>query len=161
MSNVVVTGGRGFLGAFVVSQLEALGATPRPLGSADFDLRVPEQAKAALGGADVVINLAARVGGILANSTQPADFIRDNLLVQTSVIDAAHRYGTSKFVFLGSSCIYPRLAPQPMREEYLLTGALEPTNDAYAIAKLAGIKMCQAYRRQYGFDAVSVLPTTR
>ena len=107
----------------------------------------------------VVILAAAKVGGILANLNEPADFIRDNLLIQTSVIDAAHRYGAAKFIFLGSSCIYPRLAPQPMREEYLFTGALEPTNDAYAIAKLAGIKMCQAYRRQHGFDAVSVLPT--
>jgi GDP-L-fucose synthase len=107
----------------------------------------------------VVILAAARVGGIIANSTYPADFIRDNLLVQTSVIDAAHRFGTSKLVFLGSSCIYPKFAAQPMREEYLLTGELEPTNEAYAIAKLAGIKMCQAFRRQYDFDAVSVLPT--
>jgi GDP-L-fucose synthase len=107
----------------------------------------------------VVILAAAKVGGILANSTQPADFILNNLQIQTSVIDAAYRYGATKLVFLGSSCIYPRLAPQPMREEYLFTGALEPTNDAYAVAKLAGVKMCQAYRRQYGFDAVSVLPT--
>jgi GDP-L-fucose synthase len=107
----------------------------------------------------VVILAAAKVGGILANLNEPADFIRDNLLIQTSVIDAAQRYGAAKFIFLGSSCIYPRLAPQPMREEYLFTGALEPTNDAYAIAKLAGIKMCQAYRRQHGFDAVSILPT--
>jgi GDP-L-fucose synthase len=108
---------------------------------------------------NVVILAAARVGGIVANSEAPAEFIRDNLLIQTSVIDAACRHGASKLVFLGSSCIYPKLAPQPMREEYLLTGALEPTNDAYAIAKLAGIKMCQAYRSQYGFNAVSVLPT--
>lgn len=107
----------------------------------------------------VVILAAARVGGIIANSEAPADFIRDNLLIQTSVIDAAQRFGASKLVFLASSCIYPKLAPQPLREEYLFTGALEPTNDAYAVAKLAGIKMCEAYRRQYGFDAVSVLPT--
>jgi GDP-L-fucose synthase len=107
----------------------------------------------------VVVLAAARVGGILANSEFPAEFIRDNLLVQTSVIDAAYRYGVSKLVFLGSSCIYPKFAPQPMREEYLFSGSLEPTNDAYAVAKLAGIKMCQAYRRQYGFDAISVLPT--
>jgi GDP-L-fucose synthase len=106
-----------------------------------------------------VILAAARVGGIVANSTKPAEFIRDNLQIQTNVIDAAYRYGARKLVFLGSSCIYPRLAPQPMREEYLLTGELEPTNEAYAIAKLAGIKMCQAYRRQYAFNAVSVLPT--
>jgi GDP-L-fucose synthase len=108
---------------------------------------------------NVVILAAAKVGGILANSREPADFIRDNLLIQTSVIDAAYRYGAAKLIFLGSSCIYPRLAEQPMREESLMTGALEPTNDAYAIAKLAGIKMCQAYRHQFGFDAVSVLPT--
>jgi GDP-L-fucose synthase len=107
----------------------------------------------------VVVLAAARVGGIVANSEFPAEFIRDNLLVQTSVIDAAYRYGVSKLVFLGSSCIYPKFCPQPMREEYLFSGALEPTNDAYAVAKLAGIKMCQAFRRQYGFDAISVLPT--
>lgn len=108
---------------------------------------------------NVVILAAARVGGIAANAESPADFIRDNLLIQTNVIDAAYRYDASKLVFLASSCIYPKFAAQPMREEYLLTGALEPTNDAYAIAKLAGIKMCQAYRQQYDFDAVSVLPT--
>lgn len=108
---------------------------------------------------NVVILAAALVGGIIANSERPADFIRVNLQIQTNVIDAAHRYGVRKLVFLGSSCIYPRLAPQPLREEYLLTGPLESTNDAYAVAKLAGIKMCQAYRRQHGFDAVSVLPT--
>ena len=107
----------------------------------------------------VVILAAARVGGIVANAESPADFIRDNLQIQTNVIDAAYRFGASKLVFLGSSCIYPKYAEQPLREEYLLTGALEPTNDAYAIAKLAGIKMCQAYRSQHGFDAVSVLPT--
>jgi GDP-L-fucose synthase len=106
-----------------------------------------------------VILAAALVGGILANSSRPADFIRNNLQIQTNVIDAAFRFGARKLVFLGSSCIYPRLAPQPLREEYLLTGELEPTNEAYAIAKLAGIKMCQAYRRQFSFNAVSVLPT--
>ena len=107
----------------------------------------------------IVILAAAKVGGILANSRQPADFIRDNLLIQTNVIDAAFRSGVSKLVFLGSSCIYPRDAAQPMREEYLFGGALEPTNSAYAVAKLAGIEMCRAYRQQHDFDAVSVLPT--
>jgi GDP-L-fucose synthase len=102
---------------------------------------------------------AARVGGIHANATQPADFIRDNLMIATNVIDAAHASGTRKLLFLGSSCIYPKLAPQPLREDYLLSGPLEPTNEWYAIAKLAGLKMCQAYRRQYGFDAISLLPT--
>ncbi len=107
----------------------------------------------------IVILAAARVGGILTNATKPAEFILSNLQIQCNVIDACHRYGVRKLVFLGSSCIYPRLAAQPMRETDLLTGPLEPTNDAYAMAKLAGIKMCQAYRRQYGLDAISVLPT--
>jgi GDP-L-fucose synthase len=108
---------------------------------------------------EYVFLAAALVGGIHANNSQPADFIRDNLQVQTNVIDAAWKNGVKKLLFLGSSCIYPKLAPQPLREEYLLTGPLEPTNEWYAIAKLAGVKMCQAYRRQYGFNAISVLPT--
>lgn len=102
---------------------------------------------------------AARVGGIHANDTYPAEFIRDNLLIQTNIIDSAYQAGSEKLLFLGSSCIYPKFAPQPMKEEYLLTGELEPTNEWYAIAKIAGIKMCQAYRRQYGFDAISLMPT--
>jgi GDP-L-fucose synthase len=108
---------------------------------------------------EAVIMAAARVGGIHANDTQPAAFIRDNLLIQDNVIDAAHRFGVAKFLFLGSSCVYPKLAPQPIKEEYLLTGALEPTNEWYAVAKIAGLKMCQAYRRQYGFAAISLMPT--
>jgi GDP-L-fucose synthase len=106
-----------------------------------------------------VIMAAARVGGIQANDTRPAEFIRDNLLIQDNVIDAAYRAGVAKFVFLGSSCIYPKLAPQPIKEDSLLTGPLEPTNEWYAIAKIAGLKMCQAYRRQYGFNAISLMPT--
>lgn len=102
---------------------------------------------------------AAKVGGIHANDTYPADFIRENLQIETNVIDAAYRHGVRKLLFLGSSCIYPKLAPQPMREEALLTGSLEPTNEWYAIAKIAGLKMCQAYRRQYGFGAISIMPT--
>lgn len=106
-----------------------------------------------------VILAAAKVGGIHANSVFPAEFIRDNLMIQTNVIDAAFRNGVKKLLFLGSSCIYPKLAPQPIREEHLLTGPLEPTNEWYAIAKIAGIKMCQAYSRQYGFQAISLMPT--
>src|SRR5438105_6167027 len=102
---------------------------------------------------------AARVGGILANSSYPADFLRDNLEVQNNVIDAAYRFGVRKLEFLGSSCIYPKMAPQPIKEEYLLTGPLEPTNEWYAIAKIAGIKMAQAYRKQFGFNAISLMPT--
>ena len=108
---------------------------------------------------DYVFLAAARVGGILANNTYPADFIRDNLMIQTNIIDAAYRNGARKLLFLGSSCIYPKLAPQPISEDSLLTGPLEPTNEPYAIAKIAGIKMCQSYRRQYGFNAISLMPT--
>jgi len=106
-----------------------------------------------------VFLVAGKVGGILANSSFPADFIRDNLLIQALVIDAAHHYGVQKLLDLGSSCIYPKLAPQPMTEECLLTSALEPTNEWYALAKIAGLKMCQAYHRQYGFKAISLMPT--
>jgi GDP-L-fucose synthase len=102
---------------------------------------------------------AAKVGGIHANDTYPAEFIRDNLAIQTNVIHSAWKHGTKKLLFLGSSCIYPRLASQPLHEDALLTGPLEPTNEPYAIAKIAGLKMCQAYRRQYGFDAIVAMPT--
>ena len=108
---------------------------------------------------EYVFLAAAKVGGILANNTYPVDFLRDNLLIQTNVIDAAYRYGTRKLLFLGSSCIYPKFAPQPIKEEYLLTGELEPTNEPYAIAKIAGIKLCQAYNRQYQTNFISVMPT--
>lgn len=102
---------------------------------------------------------AAKVGGIHANNTYPADFIRDNLAIEMNIIDAAYRNGVKKLLFLGSSCIYPKFAPQPMKEEYLLTGPLETTNEWYAIAKIAGIKLCQAYRKQYGFNAISLMPS--
>ena len=108
---------------------------------------------------DCVIDAAAKVGGIHANDTYPAEFIRDNLFIQNSLIDNAYKFGCKKFIFLGSSCIYPKKAPQPLKEEYLLTGLLEPTNEWYAIAKIAGMKMCQAYRKQYGFDAICLMPT--
>jgi len=108
---------------------------------------------------DIVIIAAAMVGGINANRSYPADFIRNNLQIQTNLIDAAYQYGAQKLLFLGSSCIYPRLASQPISEDCLLTGPLEETNKAYAIAKIAGIEMCQAYKKQYGFNAVSVMPT--
>lgn len=108
---------------------------------------------------EFVFIAAAKVGGIHANNTQPAAFIHENLAIEVNLIDAAYRHGAEKLLFLGSSCIYPKLAPQPIREEYLLTGELEPTNESYAIAKIAGLKMCEAYRRQYGFNAISVMPT--
>lgn len=108
---------------------------------------------------EYVFMAAAKVGGILANSKRPADFIRENLAIELNVIHAAHRYGVNKLLFLGSSCIYPKHAPQPMKEEHLLTGPLEPTNEAYAIAKIVGIKMCQAYHQQYDCRFISVMPT--
>jgi GDP-L-fucose synthase len=108
---------------------------------------------------DYVFLAAAKVGGIVANNTYRAEFLYDNLMIQSNVIDAAHRYGAAKLMFLGSSCIYPKLAPQPLREDALLTGTLEPTNEPYAIAKIAGIKLCDAYRSQYGCNFVSVMPT--
>ncbi len=108
---------------------------------------------------DHVFLAAARVGGILANSSYPAEFLYDNLMIQTNVIDEAYRNGVRRLLFLGSSCIYPKMAPQPIREDYLLTGPLEPTNEAYAIAKIAGIKLCAAYREQYGCRFISVMPT--
>jgi GDP-L-fucose synthase len=108
---------------------------------------------------EYVFLAAAKVGGIYANNTYPADFIYNNLIIEANVIHAAYKYGVKKLLFLGSSCIYPRLAPQPMKEEYLLTGLLEPTNEPYAIAKIAGIKLCQSYNRQYGTNFISVMPT--
>lgn len=108
---------------------------------------------------DYVFNCAAKVGGIHSNDTYPANFIYENLTIQTNLIHSAYENGVTKFCFLGSSCIYPKLCPQPIKEEYLLSGSLEPTNEWYAIAKIAGIKMCQAYRKQYGFDAISLMPT--
>ncbi len=108
---------------------------------------------------EFVFLAAAKVGGILANSKYPVDFLQDNLKIQLNIIEAAHKYGVKKLLFLGSSCIYPKYAAQPIKEEYLLTGALEPTNEWYAIAKIAGLKLCQSYRRQYGCDFISVMPT--
>jgi GDP-L-fucose synthase len=108
---------------------------------------------------EFVFLAAAKVGGILANSASPAEFLYDNLAIQSNVIHSAWQHGTGKLLFLGSSCIYPKMAPQPIKEEYLLTGPLEPTNEWYAVAKIAGIKMAQAYRRQYGFNAISLMPT--
>jgi GDP-L-fucose synthase len=157
-----VAGHRGLVGSAIVRALAAAGA-PAPLvrDRSELDL---------LDGAAVdrffaserpreVYLAAAKVGGIRANATYPADFIRDNLVIETNVIHSAYRHGVEKLLFLGSSCIYPRLAPQPMPEECLLTGPLEPTNEWYAIAKIAGIKLCQAYRRQHGFNAISLMPT--
>jgi len=161
-SPVYVAGHNGLVGAALVRRLAAAGATQVLLRShAELDLRRQEEVERFFQAyrPQYVFLAAARVGGIEANRSQPAQFMRDNLQIQTNVIDAAQRYGVRKLLFLGSSCIYPRDAPQPMAEDCLLTGALEPTNQWYAIAKIAGLKLCQAYRREFGFDAISVMPT--
>jgi GDP-L-fucose synthase len=159
---VYVAGHRGLVGSAILRRLNALGfADAITRTRTELDLRNQGAVEAFFSSArpEVVVLAAARVGGIHANDSRPGEFIGDNLLIQSHVIEASRRYGIGKLVFLGSSCIYPRLAPQPMKEEYLLSGPLEPTNQWYAIAKIAGLKMCQAYRRQYGLDAISVMPT--
>jgi GDP-L-fucose synthase len=159
---VFVAGHRGLVGAAIVRALKAGGhrsIITRTREELDLREQPAVDAFFASERPPLVFLAAAVVGGIHANEASPADFLRDNLQIQTNVIDSAWRHGARKLCFLGSSCIYPRLAPQPMREEYLLTGPLEPTNEWYAIAKIAGIKMCQAYRRQYQFNAISLMPT--
>jgi GDP-L-fucose synthase len=161
-SRIYVAGHRGLVGSAVVRALQHQGYKNLLLRThQELDLTDQAAVRAFFQHAlpEAVIMAAARVGGIHANNTHPALFIRDNLQVQDNVIDAAHRSGVGKLVFLGSSCIYPKLAPQPIKEDYLLTGPLEPTNEWYAIAKIAGVKMCQAYRREFGFNAISLMPT--
>jgi GDP-L-fucose synthase len=160
--SIFIAGHRGLVGSALVRRLQAEGASRLILRSrAELELTNQSSVEAffAAERPDVVYLAAAKVGGIHANDTQPADFLRDNLAIQCNVIEAARRSGVRKLLFLGSSCIYPRLAPQPMPESSLLTGPLEPTNEWYAIAKIAGIKMCQAYRKQYGFNAICAMPT--
>lgn len=161
-SKIFIAGHRGLVGSALVRRLQAEGYSNLLLRSrSEVDLRNQAAVNVFFHEErpEYVFLAAAKVGGIHANSTQPGDFIRDNLQIECNVIDAAYRNATRKLLFLGSSCIYPKHAPQPMKEECLLTGPLEPTNEAYAIAKIAGLKMCQAYRRQYGFNAISVMPT--
>ncbi len=159
---IFVAGHAGLVGSAIVRQLRVVGDNnilTRTREELDLTTRNEVDSFFASERPDYVVLAAARVGGIYANTTFPADFIYNNLAIQVNVIDAAYRSGVEKFLFLGSSCIYPKNAPQPLKEEYLLTSPLEPTNEAYAISKIAGIKMCQAYRSQYGFDAISVMPT--
>ena len=161
-SRIYVAGHRGLAGSAIVRKLRADGFSKLILRSSDMlDLRdqVGVREFFETEKPEYVFLAAAKVGGILANSTYPAEFLQDNLAIQSNVIDAAYRSGVKKLAFLGSSCIYPRLAPQPIKEDYLLTGPLEPTNEWYAIAKIAGIKLTQAYRKQYGFNAISLMPT--
>ncbi len=159
---IFVAGHGGMVGSALVRRLEKSGCDKLILRrSSEVDLRDPQAVTSLFAdeGPDYVFMAAAKVGGIHANNTYPAQFIYDNLMMAANVIHAAHKAGTRRLLFLGSSCIYPRLAPQPMPEDALLTGTLEPTNEPYAIAKIAGIKLCESYNRQYGTDFRSVMPT--
>ncbi len=161
-SRIYVAGHNGLAGSAILRRLRAAGhANCIVRTRAELDLTRQTEVEEFFNAErpEYVFVAAAKVGGILANDTRRAEFIRDNLMIQTNVIDAAYRRGVRKLAFLGSSCIYPKHAPQPMREEHLLTGLLEPTNEPYAVAKIAGIKMAEAYRAQYGFDAISLMPT--
>ena len=161
-SKIYVAGNTGLVGSAIIRMLKSKGytnilSTPH----SNWDLRSQEDVNRffRINKPDYVFLAAAKVGGIGANSEQPADFIYDNLMIQTNIIDAAYRHGVKKLLFLGSSCIYPKFPKMPITEDQLMTSELEPSNDAYAIAKIAGVKMCQAYRKQYGFNAIAVMPT--
>jgi len=161
-AKIYVAGHRGLVGSAIVRRLQEAGfGNLLTMTSAELDLR--EQAAVrgffAAERPDYVFLAAAKVGGILANNNFPADFLYQNLMIEANVIEASRVYGVSKLLCLGSTCIYPRMAPQPLREEYLLTGPLESTNEWYAVAKIAGIKLCQAYQRQYGCSFISAMPT--
>jgi GDP-L-fucose synthase len=161
-SRIFITGHRGLVGSALVRRLESEGYRNLLTATRDeLDLRDQAAVNAWMQEhrPEYVFVVAGTVGGIYANSTRPAEFIYDNLMIHGTVVHAAHLYGTKKLLYLGSSCIYPREAPQPMAEEALLTGPLEPTNEMYAIAKIAGIKLCESYRRQYGCDFISGMPT--
>lgn len=161
-SRIFVAGHRGLVGSAIRRGLEQQGYANLLLKArAELDLTDARAVEEFFSAAkpEYVFLAAAKVGGILANDTYPADFLRENLKIQTNVIESAYRTGTRRLLFLGSTCIYPKLAPQPIREEYLLTGPLEPTNRAYALAKIAGIEMCWAYNRQYGTRYLAAMPT--
>lgn len=158
---VWVAGHRGMSGSAIVRRLEREDCEILTVGHAQLDLcrQADTEEWMAEAKPDVVFVAAATVGGIHANSTRPAEFLYDNLSIESNIIEGARRVGVAKLIFMGSSCIYPRLAPQPIPEDALLTGPLEPTNEWYALAKIAGIRLCQAYRRQYGCDFISAMPT--
>ncbi len=161
-SKIYLAGHRGLVGSAINRALQAKGYR-QVIGRTRSELDLTKQAAVFAFFEEVrpqfVVLAAAKVGGIVANSTFPAEFIYENLEIQNNIIQAAHKFGVQRLLFLGSSCIYPKLAPQPLKEEYLLTGPLEETNEWYAIAKIAGIKMCQAFHRQYGDDFISLMPT--
>ena len=159
-ARIYVSGHRGMVGSACARRLAAAGADAVIVAGARVDLRRQDQVEGFMAEAEpgAVGGAAARVGGILANDTLPAEFLYDNLMIEANLIEAAHRCDVNRLLFLGSSCIYPKEAPNPITEDALLTGPLEPTNQWYAVAKIAGIKLCQAYRRQYGRDYISAMP---
>jgi GDP-L-fucose synthase len=158
---VWVAGHRGMVGAAIVRRLAEEGCTVLSVNRSEVDLRdqAATTAWVKANRPEAVFLAAAKVGGILANETYPAEFLYENLMIEANIINAAHQFGVEKLLFLGSSCIYPKFAEQPIKEDALLTGPLEPTNEWYAVAKIAGIKLCQAYRKQYGVDFISGMPT--
>ena len=161
-AKIYVAGHRGMVGSAIIRALNGAGFHNIIIRtSSELDLRSQAQVQAFFETEkpDYVFLAAARVGGIMANSTYPADFIYDNLMIESNIINSAHLSKVKKLLFLGSTCIYPKMAPQPLKEEYLLSGPLEPTNEWYAVAKIAGIKLCQAYRQQHGDDFISAMPT--
>jgi len=161
-SKVLVAGANGMVGSAIVRNLESKGYNNIIKGTrntVDFTDQEATDKFFQLTKPEYVFVAAAKVGGIMANNNYKADFLTENLRIQTNIIDSSYRWGVEKLLFLGSSCIYPKFATQPITEDQLMTGALEPTNDAYAIAKIAGIMMCQAYRQQHGFNAISLMPT--
>ncbi len=161
-SRVLVAGANGMVGSAIVRNLESKGFTNIIKGtrkSVDFTDETITDEYIESARPDYVFVAAAKVGGIMANNNYKADFLTQNLRIQTNIIESSHRWGVKKLLFLGSSCIYPKFATQPITEDQLMTGVLEPTNDAYAIAKIAGIMMCNAYRQQHGFNAISLMPT--
>jgi GDP-L-fucose synthase len=160
-ARIFVAGHRGMVGSSIVRRLSAEQCEVVTAGRDVADLREQAQVRIWMNDVrpDVVVLAAAKVGGILANDSYPADFLYDNLMIEANMIEAAHRMNVPRMLFLGSSCIYPKMAPQPIEESSLLTGPLEPTNEWYAIAKIAGIKLAQAYRRQFGHDYISAMPT--
>ena len=160
MNSIYVAGHRGLVGSAIVRELQRSGANVITRTHSELDLTQPDAVRMFFAEArpEVVVLAAARVGGIKANNDFPVEFLLDNLKIQNNVIESAHEFDVRKLLFLGSSCIYPKFAPQPIPESAILTGALEPTNDAYALAKIAGIKLCQSYAREYGRNFINVMP---
>ena len=161
-AKIYIAGHRGLVGSAIVRELQKNGYTniiTKSHSELDLKSQIETEKFFSIEKPEYVFLAAAKVGGILANNIYPADFIRDNLMIETNVIDSAYKNKVKKLLFLGSSCVYPKSAPQPIKEEYLLTGELEPTNKAYALAKIAGIVMCQSYNKQYGVNFISVMPT--